>query len=327
MFRGPIYVIGMPRSGTKLLRDLLNQHPQVNIPEVETHFIPLFVRKYGIDVSFDPELIDRLFANFYQTSFYWNIERQQGDRREDFEAHKDEIKNWNDFVTLVFSFFGPKGRTSGTIFGDKTPGYVNHVKLLKEISSEAKFIHIVRDPRDYCWSVKNIWNKNMLRASLKWQRTLETLEKEDITHDDSNYIEVTYEQLLDDVEGTMKSLSDFLGIDYINEMTTLSRTAENYGDAKGKTEILKSNSGKFAKRLSKSQIHKIEEIAFVQMIRFGYKPLHAKKSLKPSKIKIKFWEVYDAFNSLWFHIKEKGLIKGTSYFFKLHNQSSWRVHE
>jgi hypothetical protein len=31
-----MFLIGMPRSGTKLLRGLLNQHPRVRIPTAET---------------------------------------------------------------------------------------------------------------------------------------------------------------------------------------------------------------------------------------------------------------------------------------------------
>ena len=35
-FRGPLFIIGMPRSGTKLLRGLLNGHSRVAIPSCET---------------------------------------------------------------------------------------------------------------------------------------------------------------------------------------------------------------------------------------------------------------------------------------------------
>ena len=39
-FDGPLFVVGMPRSGTKLLRDLLNQHSAIGIPRIETEFLP-----------------------------------------------------------------------------------------------------------------------------------------------------------------------------------------------------------------------------------------------------------------------------------------------
>jgi hypothetical protein len=41
---GPLFVVGMPRSGTKLLRGLLKQHSRVQMPDIETDFFPFLVR-------------------------------------------------------------------------------------------------------------------------------------------------------------------------------------------------------------------------------------------------------------------------------------------
>ena len=38
-FAGPLFLVGMPRSGTKLLRSLLNAHPVIGIPEVEDQLL------------------------------------------------------------------------------------------------------------------------------------------------------------------------------------------------------------------------------------------------------------------------------------------------
>ena len=42
-FAGPLFIIGMPRSGTKLLRGLLNEHPRIGIPISETEFFPYWI--------------------------------------------------------------------------------------------------------------------------------------------------------------------------------------------------------------------------------------------------------------------------------------------
>ncbi|MFS8609502.1 MAG: sulfotransferase, partial [Gammaproteobacteria bacterium] len=39
-WEGPLFVIGMPRSGTKLLRNLLDRHPRIRILPWETDFLP-----------------------------------------------------------------------------------------------------------------------------------------------------------------------------------------------------------------------------------------------------------------------------------------------
>ena len=39
-FNGPVFVVGCARSGTKLIRDLMNRHPRIRIPKSETELLP-----------------------------------------------------------------------------------------------------------------------------------------------------------------------------------------------------------------------------------------------------------------------------------------------
>jgi len=47
IFTGPLFILGMPRSGTKLLRDLLNRNPKIGVPTSETDFIPYLIKPFG----------------------------------------------------------------------------------------------------------------------------------------------------------------------------------------------------------------------------------------------------------------------------------------
>ena len=42
----PLFIVGSPRSGTGLLRNMVRSHPKISIP-AESHFIPHFYRSYG----------------------------------------------------------------------------------------------------------------------------------------------------------------------------------------------------------------------------------------------------------------------------------------
>ena len=44
----PIFVVGAGRSGTTLLRLMLNEHPDIAIPP-ESHFIALLIKAFGPD--------------------------------------------------------------------------------------------------------------------------------------------------------------------------------------------------------------------------------------------------------------------------------------
>ncbi len=320
--RALVFVVGMPRSGTKLFRDLLNNHSQISIPEVETHFLPLFIKSFGKNVDFKIER-DNIFNAFEKTSFYWNSKTLPHFNAKLFSANRNEVTDWRSFGLYIFKYFGPTKLSLDIIYGDKTPGYINHLYLIKEIFPDARIIHIIRDPRDFCISVKNIWNKSMFRAADTWNKTLANSTSFNATFS-GDYIEVKYEDVITDAVKVMKRVSTFLDIDFESTMTKLTKSAENYGAAKGSTEILKDNQQKFLRLLDKNSVRRIEEIAYDQMKRLGYNPVHAQKSQGISKSQLLYLKGYDAVNSSLFHVKEKGLLSGLSYFFKLHNQSSWR---
>ena len=63
-FTGPIFIIGMPRSGTKLLRALLINHPNIGIPSIETEFLPYWVKNWN---KFGDLSQWSIFKKFYQT--------------------------------------------------------------------------------------------------------------------------------------------------------------------------------------------------------------------------------------------------------------------
>ncbi len=319
---GPLFIVGMPRSGTKLLRDLLNQHSGISIPEVETHFLPLFIKKYGKVFPVD-EQKENLLEDFEKTAFFWNNMQLNNFNREVFDHEKKSVNSWDAFAFLVFRHFGPNKTGEGIIYGDKTPGYVKHLHLLKEMFPEAKFIHIIRDPRDFCISVKNIWNKSMFRAAATWNTTL--AKSATFSADfASDYLEIRYEDLISDIDETMNKVSAFLQIPFEHEMTKLSKSAENYGAAKGETKILQNNKEKYLDKLSRREIRKIEEITFKQLSRLKYRILYAGEQSKIGGFEMMMLKLYDAYNSLAFHVREKGLKNGLTYFLRLHKESSWR---
>src|SRR4249919_1045184 len=69
-WEGPLFIVGMPRSGTKLLRGLLTQHELVRIPPIETEFLPFiasWVERHGAPTT-EPafkQLYDSLRAATY----------------------------------------------------------------------------------------------------------------------------------------------------------------------------------------------------------------------------------------------------------------------
>jgi hypothetical protein len=271
-FRGPLFVVGMPRSGTKLLRDLLNGHSQIGIPAAETEFLPDWCRRW-------PEfgdLSDRAtFQRFYdrmQKSAYFVYLREEQRYETDPQRWYEACAGWG--VAEVFEALiredahCPLGSTR--IWGDKSPSYIAQVPLLDRLWPSARVVHIVRDVRDYALSIHHAWGKDMLRAAQRWVDRVEQVAQEGAALGPHRFQELRYEDLLTDPAVALDKLSGFLDIPFEPSMTKLQRASENKGDAKGEIGIKADNSGKFGARMEPGLRRAIEAIAAPTLARYGY---------------------------------------------------------
>ena len=129
-FTGPLFIIGMPRSGTKLLRELLNQNPMIGIPPAETDFIPYMIKHFGKFPNFeDDEEIDRFYEELKKTTF-WSWMKKHGYTlsKEHIEKELDK-KSWSSILEVILKLCAPPGREENFIWGDKSPTYICHMKL------------------------------------------------------------------------------------------------------------------------------------------------------------------------------------------------------
>ena len=152
-----LFLIGNPRSGTSLLRIMLNCHRDITIPP-ECGFIQWWYNKYH-DWP-DKHSLDEFIADLKSSK---KIETWQLD----YDLLKNFLQNknttsYNELVFHVIDFYGISKSNSkdSKILGDKNNYYINHLKLLKEISPQAKFLLILRDPKDIFCSYKNITKLN-----------------------------------------------------------------------------------------------------------------------------------------------------------------------
>ncbi len=312
---GPLFIVGMPRSGTKLLRDLLNRHSGVCIPDVESHFIPYLANEFGDRLRLDDIQDRRRFIDrFMNTTFYINNKRKGRELTTAYFLEHGDFSTWTTVLRFILLHYcAPSG--DDVLWGDKTPGYLNHVPRLKKIFPSARFIHIIRDPRDYCLSVHRIWHKNIYRAAQRW-RDFIFASRGYATLLEGAYHEVRYEDLLDRPEETLKAVSAFCGIDFQPEMMSLRKSAERHGDARGMTSIMKGNTNKFAGAIPERQLRKIESICTGVMEQLGYACIHPVRPRELGKLENAMYKLADAGNVALFHVREKGLARGLSYFLK-----------
>jgi hypothetical protein len=191
------------------------------------------------------------------------------------------------------------------VLGDKTPRNVYQLPFLLSSFPEAKFIHIVRDPRDNVLSVKNTWNKNIFRAAYKWQQGIDSVKG--INEDRGRLAEITYEKLLRDTEAVLRQLSAFIGISYQDGMDKLQKKVEGKGG-----EIDQKNFDKYLDELKNNEIKYIEQLTKKGLEKYNYKLEHKNIDFiaEPPSFKLVQWKLQDVLNLIAYNIKEHGLLKG-----------------
>ncbi|GJM28811.1 MAG: hypothetical protein DHS20C17_14460 [Cyclobacteriaceae bacterium] len=300
-FTGPLFIVGMPRSGTKLLRGLLLQHDKVGIPLVETGFLPFWVRRwesYGDLSDFEN------FKKFYKSNLkipYFFYMKYEGTRHhgqliscETWYSYCQNYTVAGVFEALLRHDAGVDYHSNG-IWGDKSPGYITHIPLLFELYPKARVVHIVRDVRDYSLSIKTAWNKNPLRAAQRWSDWVSKIKFDSKLHQ-QQYFEIKYEDLLDEPVKCLEELCDFIGIQFSTEMLKLDSSTENLGDSKGHTKIVGANKNKFRERMDSKMQKRIESISKTAMSLYGYPPDFTVNEKQLSKAELYWYQVADAYH-------------------------------
>ena len=264
----PLFIVGMPRSGTKLLRGMLNQHPEIGIPLNETEFLPAWIRRWASfgDLSNSRTFLE-FFQQFHETFYFQNRLREHGQCIKPdvwYLRCKGDFSIANVFEQLIRHDVDlPKGG----IWGDKSPSYVRHISLIQSIFPTARFIHLVRDARDYVLSLENAFGKNRLRAAQRWNDSV-LLAQQEGTVLGENFCMVRYEDLVDQPELEARKLCVFLNVEYEAQMVSLSRATENLGDTKGATNIVAGNYGKYQEKMTLDEIAAVESYCADALVQF-----------------------------------------------------------
>ncbi len=196
------FIVGVTRSGTTLLRLMLDAHPDLAIPP-ETHFVPQLIkttRKRGISC----EEAHGVVTGHRQ---WGDFDLDSGELLKRF-CELDRI----DPETTVRAFFELYAEREGKPrWGDKTPNYVKRMKQIENWIPEAHFIHMIRDGRDAALSrFKRLLKEPppMETVAQRWVRKIEGARSDGAELD--HYIEVQYENLVRDTETELRRVSEFL---------------------------------------------------------------------------------------------------------------------
>jgi len=309
-FSGPLFIIGMPRSGTKLLRSLLNNHSRIAIPSAETEFLPFWTHhwaEYGDLKNYDD--FEKFYSSVIKSPYFRYMEKHNGKIISAEEWHQ-ACDDWD--VASVFESLLRLGTSCKTdmIWGDKSPSYIRHVPLLMQLYPGGKIVHIVRDVRDHCLSINKAWGKSMTRAAQRWADDVGNAQTALASFPDQ-MIEVRFEDLLDDPQSVLQSICNFIGITFEKQMLLLNPATENIGDALGAGEVVSGNKEKWRTRMDPKTTMKIEKICCNTLNAYNYPVSFEGPMIRIHPLKMSLLRILDGINLALHDNEKRGILKNT----------------
>lgn len=289
LLKNYLCILGNPRSGTSLLRIMLNSHKEISIPP-ECGFYHWLSNKYfnfdfkSIHSWLDEYLIDLKYCKKIET---WNL---------DFINLKTYIlksqpRNYALLSILVYKYFAILNHKEPNILGDKNNYYIKHIRDLEKMNSSTKYLLIVRDCRDVVQSylkLKSIETTSPYKPNLSTKTEIiaqewmlnncnalsffYTIEKE-------RYKVIKFENLITENKKTLLNICKWLDINYDFQMENYyidnqKNNIEPLSTLDWKMDTLKKplpeKIGSYKKKLTHSEISLINKISNDLLKKFNY---------------------------------------------------------
>lgn len=279
-YNKPIFIVGCQRSGTTLLRLILNAHSCIAIPE-EARFLAPLLKYKNIDKNYKgAELLTlRNYLKNNKQFALWNFDSFG------FFAKLDSLESISlrDLIDLMFSSYC--AYENKTIWGDKSL-FFGSVPILHRLFPDARFIHIIRDGRDVfdSWRKIDKTKSNPAVISLDWAYKEKSINTAFDKLPDDKKLSVKYEDLINSPGQMIKKLCNFLEIPFEHNMLEFYKSSKKYigGHHSGLifNKINSDNSMKWKKALTESEIRIFTCLSRGLLRKYGYETKDINPGLK-----------------------------------------------
>jgi Sulfotransferase family len=273
----PVFIVGCGRSGTTMLRLMLDAHPELAIPG-ETHFLMALWKHrdaYLVEGHVDAEALAGDAMRTHQFG-YWGVPQEAVLRR--VGALVDP--GFGDVLSAVYMTYADQhGKRR---WGDKTPQYVRSMRELSGIFAGARFIHVIRDGRDVAlsylsleWGPPTVW-----RAAHVWRSDVTAGRSAGRALGPQRYLELRYEDLVRNPEDELRRACAFLGMAFDPVMLEYHRDAEKRIHARPDTVRSHASATRpptvglrdWRTEMTEQQVEAFESVAGRLLAELGYEP-------------------------------------------------------
>jgi hypothetical protein len=190
---------------------MLDRHSQLAVPD-ESYFVPQLADRHLRRVDVDGFVDDLRRLN---TLADWDVPLDKVRMR-----LRDDMPVGEAIATVYAVYSEEHGKPR---WGDKTPMYMQNLRLLERLFPDALYVHLIRDGRDAATSflamprglVTETWMHPRTPADFACQWRTEVAAARRLGHRvGARYLEVRYEQLVADAEAALRRICAFAGLKF-----------------------------------------------------------------------------------------------------------------
>lgn len=234
IINAPVFLCGSMKSGTTLLLELLDGHPQMVVLPGDTFLIGKivkFTRFADLNLPYYAwdDWVKRMVNPTGQAPF-WVF----GEKIEPYVTFRQYLQYWYDelpkglsslLMGFVLSYYcsNPLRPAFPQKWIEKTPGNEFRIDLINKHFPNARFIHIVRDPRENLASLKRLymtrgWNWDAVGMSDRLAESCQIAVENRNRLGRGRYHVLRYEELTENPQQYMHNVADFLEVNWTESL-------------------------------------------------------------------------------------------------------------
>ena len=295
----PFFVIGARRSGDALLRGMLTSHSRLHVPPETFVLGPCILKfkRYGSKLNW-PDLVAFTLAQFefhpgfhlfrtelqplaVRLSYVNKARRNLADLLDAFyrfhaESHDLEPLRWGDRTPLNSLDDATTAGREPTVIGAGVP---ETLERLLDVFPDAQFLHVYRDGCDLVYShLRGGLYSRLDEAAKRWLH-VERQTRRFAQRHAAQSVDVRYEDLVSNPEGTLRGVCSFLGVDFEPEML-LGGAGADAGEHDVPERVIDRSSnpghpghpGQGRRNFSESEKIELERLIGADLAELGYSP-------------------------------------------------------